>query len=650
MNKRIPISFIFLLLIAGCTADLNQGSNSASRVSAKMVNTKSEASDPYSVLVKLTCPLNDETLVALKAAGAGSVTPVFSSVAGKEALEHKFGLDRWYKVGISENDVDKLASSLSLVEEVSAIEYDNKATKASDCIVYPYDGDPLPSADTKSTATTFNDPYLTDQWNFNNQGNASIATTAYKGADINIKDVWGSLTTGDTSIIVAVVDEGVKYNHPDLQGNMWVNSKEYNGKEGVDDDGNGYIDDIYGYNFVSDGPITFSKSGDSGHGTHCAGVISAVNNNNVGISSVAGGSGNNDGVRIMSCQVFDGKSGGDSYTIAKAVKYAADMGASIISCSFGYKGGAYLSDGSYSSANGVEIDAIHYFEATKNNDVVDGGIAIFAAGNDGDPYATYPGAMSDIISVSAFGPDYLPTYYTNYGPGCNIVAPGGEAYLAPWTTHKALILSTVPYELYNDNYGYMQGTSMACPHVSGITALGLSYAKKLGKTFTVKKFKELVVTSANDFDTHMVGTKEYYNNAEPALQLKNYMKKMGTGSIDTWLLMMKIEGVPCLLASTAGKQWLDISPYFGTSSVNLTYTGIEMTDAAKAAIGLSEDPYIQYGRLYINPTKIGSAKLTIHAIGGGTQLGGEDNIGGMAISQEVSIIVRSFKSTNGGWL
>jgi subtilisin family serine protease len=466
MNKRIFISLIAFFLITGCTADIDYESNDSGSASEKIVNTKSSTADQNALLIKLTSPLNDDIQCKLESLGVKSISPVFTSFKGKEEMEIKYGLDLWYKVTISDHDIEKLASDLSLIDEISTVEYNNKAAKASDCIVYPYDGNPITSLATKST-TTFDDPYLSDQWNLKNLGNASIATTAYKGGDVNVYDVWNSLTTGDPSIVVAIVDEGVKYNHPDLQGNMWVNSKEYNGKKGVDDDGNGFVDDIYGYNFVSNGDITWSKTGDSGHGTHCAGIVSAVNNNGVGISSVAGGSGNNDGVRIMSCQVFDGNEGGDSYTIAKAIKYAADMGASIISCSFGYKGGAYLSDGSYKSANGVEMDAIDYFEATKNNSVIDGGIAVFASGNDGDPYATYPGAMSDIISVSAFGPDYLPTYYTNYGPGCNIVAPGGEAYLAPWTTHKALILSTVPCELYDDNYGYMQGTSMACPPCVG---------------------------------------------------------------------------------------------------------------------------------------------------------------------------------------
>ena len=420
------------------------------------------------------------------------------------------------------------------------------------------------------------------------------------------------------------------------------------GKSGVDDDGNGYVDDIYGYNFVDNGAITWNKKDDSGHGTHCAGIISAVNNNGIGVSSVAGGSGKNDGVKIMSCQIYSNDKGGSIGTIANAIKYAADMGASIISCSFGYAGGTFLSDKSYKNYARMEADAIAYFEASKNNDVIDGGIAIFASGNDADPYATYPGALNDIISVSAFGPDYLPAYYTNYGPGCNIVAPGGDVKLPP-TTYASAILSTLPSEVNGgEDYGYMQGTSMACPHVSGIAALGLARLKQLGKNMTAKKFKEQLVTSARDFDTRITGKKAYFDGS--TLDLAPYLHKMGTGAVDAWLFMMKLEGIPCLQAKEGENQWLDLSNYFGTSSVNLTYLGIDISPEAYQALGLKQDPYIKYGRLYIYPTKCGSARMTVRAVGGGTAIGGDDAIGGMEISQEISIVVRSFKSTNGGWL
>jgi subtilisin family serine protease len=365
----------------------------------------------------------------------------------------------------------------------------------------------------------------------------------------------------------------------------------------------------------------------------------------------------------MSVQIFGGGKSASTAATARAFKYAADNGASVASCSFGFKGGTYTSDNEYLKGNGgsnqMEADAIYYFEASKNNPVLNGGIVIFAAGNDTMDYAEYPGALHDIISVSAFGPDYLPTYYTNYGPGCNIVAPGGEYYhinADDKVTGESEILSTVPSEIYSTDYGYMQGTSMACPHVAGIAALGLSYAKQLGKTFTVDEFKSMLLASANDFDSRLQGTKELAGGT--TLQLYKYMKLMGSGSIDTWNFMMKIEGIPSVVVKTGSEQWINVSNWFGTSSVNLTYLGeadgdkvyVDITDTEMAALGLQSKPYMKYGKLFIHPTKAGSCKLTIRAVAGGTIVGGGDNVGGMEVSQTLSVIARDFKSENGGWL
>lgn len=603
-----------------------------------------------SLLVKFKIVPSEAYLTELEVKNSITIKPVFKLFPAKKQLEHEYGLDRWYVVE-GEGPIESiLVERLAAVHEVAVVQNNMSVPVATDNDVYPVSAELTTKGD--YVGVPFNDPNLSLQWNMRNTGNSAIAKTAYKGGDINVFDVWTGITGGDPSIVVAVVDEGVKYTHPDLKQNMWTNTAELNGEAGVDDDGNGYVDDIYGYNFIDDGQITWTDPDDSGHGTHCAGIIAAVNNNGIGVSSVAGGTGKNDGVKIMSCQIFSGKKGGDSYTSANAIKYAADMGASIISCSFGYKGGAFLSDKSYRNYSSLESDAIAYFEASKNNDVLDGGVAIFSSGNDGLPYAEYPGALHEIISVSAFGPDYLPAYYTNYGPGCNIVAPGGDVKLAPSSGgdfYASGILSTLPSEVNKGkDYGYMQGTSMACPHVAGVAALGIARLKQLGKTMTAKKFKEQLVTSANDFDSRINGKKSYYDGS--TLDLAPYLHKMGTGSVDAWLFMMKLEGVPCLQAKEGENQWLDLSKYFGTSSVNLTYLGVETSPEAYESLGLQQDPYIKYGRLYIYPTKCGSAKITIKAIGGGTAIGGDDAIGGMEISQVVSIVVRSFKSTNGGWL
>lgn len=144
------------------------------------------------------------------------------------------------------------------------------------------------------------------------------------------------------------------------------------------------------------------------------------------------------------------------------------------------------------------------FEATRNNDVLDGGIAIFAAGNKTKAYASYPGALSDVICVTAFGPDFLPSYYTNYGAGLQYRG-SGRGTISEAGFAEVMGLSTLPTEKYDSGYGYMYGTSMACPHVSGVAALGLAYAKKLGKKFTVKEFKSLLLSSVNDIDSGLLG-------------------------------------------------------------------------------------------------------------------------------------------------
>ncbi len=635
IKKTVLLSCVgIFLLLSGCSE--KEATPLPTQDSAyKIIHSPVEAK-PSSLLLSFVKEPDEAVLDSLKAIGIESLKKLFEPVKGNEAAEREFGLDMWYDAILTvSTDVETAAKAAAGLPTVRSVEYDVIFSKASDGVVYPY----TRSTDAPQTrvAALFNDPSLGEQWNYKNSGKKSISQNCYAGADINVYDVWSSLTAGDNSVIVAVVDEGVKYTHPDLAANMWTDAE---GK--------------HGYNFVdSSGEISWTETGDKGHGTHCAGTIAAVNNNGLGVCGVAGGSGNGDGIKIMSCQIFSGNKGGSASIVAKAFKYAADNGASVISCSFGYKGGTFTSDRTYKDNAGVEYQALKYFESKKNNPAVDGGVAVFASGNDALPYATYPGALADVISVSAFGPDYLPTYYTNYGPGCNVVAPGGEYYhknSSGGLSQTSEILSTVPSELYGTDYGYMQGTSMACPHVAGVVALAISYAKKLGKTFSVDEFKKMIVTSTNDFETRLnsVGTKSLTNGQ--TLELYKYRNQMGEGSIDAWKLMMKVEGVPSIIVKSGEGQFVDVSSYFGSASVNLTYLGVEVLGDGKESTGLAEDPYMKYGKLYIHPTKPGACKVRVTAIGGGTELGGDDRIGGMEVSQDISIISRDFKTNNGGWL
>ena len=598
-----------------------------------------------------------------------SLKPVFAVVPGKEDVARRHNLHKWYEVTF-DGDTRTAASRLTAFADVKMVQFNKVLSPASDCSFTPY----VPSLSQMAAGSgPFNDDMLDDQWHLINTGSSKVSNSSVAGADIVVSDAW-TLTAGDPRIVVAIIDGPVKYNHPDLSANMWRNSGEVAGN-GIDDDKNGYIDDVYGWNCVREsGNINWSSATETGHGTHVAGIVAAVNNNSTGVCGVAGGSGKGDGVRMMSCQIFEGGSTGSVTTSAKAFQYAADNGACIAQCSFGYEGdgAAYGSDAEYALAFGAEYDAIRYFmdPANCNSDILDANIVIAAAGNDSRNQSSYPAAIADVVSVTGLGPDGLPAVcYTNYGPGCNIAAPGGDFYVGNTSNvaqNRSRVLSTFINTVTDSNLGtsghdyvYMQGTSMACPCVSGTAALGLSYALKLGKKFTRDEFVAMLLTSVNNLDDLLIDNKMkiagYTNGSPRNVNLGTYRLKMGTGSLDAWKLLMAVEGTPCITVEVGDEnskaKRYDISSYFGAMAVEHTeFVDVECDAATMEALGLKEAPVMKYGKLSLNPTKVGSGKVTIKAIAGGENAGGMDQIGGMEIERTISILSRGVVSSNGGWL
>ena len=588
----------------------------------------------------------------------------------------KYGLDQWFMVSFdSQTSSEEVAQTMASSQRVRSIQYNRLVQPVWEGQVHPFEAIPVTKAQDSEQSVMFNDEYFSYQWNLYNDG--SIDENAVPGADVGVKDAW-RLTGGDPSVVVAIFDCAVATRHEDLQDALWQNTAEVNGQADVDDDGNGFIDDKYGFNFVNcysiddeyvDGALKGQKqtalkgnplnsTAGSGHGTHVAGIIGATNNNGKGVSSIAGGTGNGDGVRLMTCQIFQGSSYCADAQNAAAFIYAADNGACIAQCSYGnaniitsddlyINGGEIEQDGQTIKVNSSTLEnaALKYFldPSNSNHESLEGNMAIFAAGNHSNPYSIYPGALPYVISVTAFGCDFQPGNYTNYGPGCKISAPGGE-YKGIKGEYGTMILSTgvsgaatqVPgvqtEKGESKNYVYMQGTSMACPHVSGVVALGLSYAKKIGKKFTREELTSLLLTSVNDIDRYMANGSQYYN-------------KMGTGAVDAWKFLMAIEGTPWVMAEVGQKVKIDLSKYCNPFD---KYT-ITVDDASRKSLGLTSDPVKREGFLEIECTKIGAGKITLSAAVG-KDPDKTDGIGEMSYSREISIVSRAFATNNGGWL
>lgn len=307
------------------------------------------------------------------------------------------------------------------------------------------------------------DPKWLELWGLKNYGQqAPSGGEGLEGADIGALQAW-EVSKGSEEVLVGIVDTGIDYTHPDLAQNIWINEKEKNGQPGVDDDSNGYTDDIYGWDFVSEKRSTPNNGqvgdsdpmDDNGHGTHVSGTIGAVGNNGVGVVGV------NWKVKLMALKFLSAEGSGGSADEFRAIRYAAKMGVDVVNASYG---GGSPSKLVMMAIQAAGLKGMLYVAAAGND----------SSNNDETPSfpANYP--LANLISVAATDNRDQLAEFSNYGyQTVDIAAPGVN------------ITSTVPTEMegkeVKNPYATYSGTSMATPHVVGAAALLLAAKPELRK-------------------------------------------------------------------------------------------------------------------------------------------------------------------------
>ena len=580
---------------------INEGSGSFVKgellIQVKASNTKSVGS------AQGAASGTDEIAEVIGGEGHFKLQRLFPECGKFEARTREEGLDRWYIANFDKSiETAEMVKKLKRCSSVECIEYPLQITTAEKSNSFSYAVTPWKTASTKGGQVTRNASFPFNeseeirqmQWHYNNPG-AVFGRTSLTGADADVWAAW-ALETGNPDVIVAVIDQGVKYDHEDLAANMWINTGEIPGN-GIDDDNNGYIDDIYGYNYNNDnGTIVTSSS--LSHGTHVAGTIAAVNNNGIGVNGIAGGSGKGDGVKIMTLQCLGGSDSGDSGAglagTVRAMKYAADNGAVICQNSWGYDSKLSWNKwtrGSYGALRRAMDYFIKYAGVDENGEQtgpMKGGIIIFAAGNEAVSYDSYPAADKSVISVASYSYTGDAAIYTNYGSWIDISAPGGDTYVD--STHGG-IYSTMVGSDGESTYGYAQGTSMACPHVSGACALAVSYyyGKDKRPGLTPDKLRAALLSSARPFESSLSSA---------------YIGNMGVGMLDTFNLlnyMNFLSDMPDRDLKVGESVAVDLTAYFPSMQV-ISYS---VSDETVIEVGLEDNT------LSLTALKTGKATVTV---------------------------------------
>ncbi len=386
----------------------------------------------------------------------------------------------------------------SMVFSVVILQSESKNTSVTYNVLSTMSGDPN-LAKQATTGTTPSEPYYSKQWSLYNDGTFTPVTeelkninkkntlskmipspvkygfefllynkiTAVENIDIDATKAWEVVGDSGRDVIVAIIDTGVDYTHEDLKEAIWINEGEISG-DGIDNDANGYVDDVYGWDFYNDQPYVInSSSTDYNHATHVAGIIAATINN-TGIAGIIP----NNNVKIMTIKALGGSVGsGETINIVNAIEYAQKMGASICNISFGTE----RNDSALRTA--IETSDMLFVCAAGNANRT-------KEGNNTDRIPIYPASYdrNNIISVANLTYDGTLDSTSNYGvASVDIAAPG------------SYILSTIS----NNSYGFMTGSSMAAPMVTAVVALIYSYHEDI----SLSEVKYIVLSSAEPLDS-----------------------------------------------------------------------------------------------------------------------------------------------------